>query len=218
MNDIKAILFDFDGTLVHSIDLLVAIFSECLIEQGITPANPDTIRRLIGEPLDVIFRKLTNLLDVEKFNQSFHAKEDIRHTAEHIRLVKDTIPTLEFLKKQGFKLGIVSTKQRELVEPLSRELNIESFFDVVVGGKDVVNHKPHPEPILIACERLGIKPVETLFVGDSLLDLNAAKAAGSIFVGVLTGSASREDFEKNRADYIFGHIGEIANLTRKLLN
>jgi phosphoglycolate phosphatase len=214
---LKAILFDFDGTLVHSIDLLVELFTESLKEQGVEPARPEEIRRLIGEPLDAIFKKLTNLVDVERFNKSFHAKEDARHTAEHIRLVQDTLPTLRFLKSQGLKLGIVSTKQRELIEPLSRELSIYEFFDVVIGGYDVKNHKPHPEPILLACERLSLEPAEVLYVGDSLLDLNAAKNAKTTFVGVLTGTATLQDFQKNKADYIFSHIGELSELTRKLL-
>ena len=218
MNTIKAILFDFDGTLVHSIDLLVEIFTECLVEQGVTPATPNEIRRMIGKPLDVIFRKLTNLVDVEKFNHSFHKKEDARHTTEYIRLVKDTIPTLEFLKNKGFKLGIVSTKPRDLIEKFLEDLEISGFFEVIIGGKDVKNHKPHPESIFLACEKLEIQPKEILFVGDSLIDLNTAKNAGSIFIGVLTGVCARKDFEQNRADYIFSHIGEITHLVSQLLD
>lgn len=215
---LKAIIFDFDGTLVHSIDLLVEIFSECLIEQGVTPAHPTTIRQLIGEPLDVIFRKLTNLVDVTKFNHSFHEKENARHTREYIRLVRDTIPTLEFLQKKGFKLGIASTKPRDLIVKFLEDLGVSSFFEVIIGGKDVENHKPHPESIFLACEKLEVTPREIIFVGDSLIDLNTAKNAGSIFVGVLTGVCARKDFEQNHADYIFNHIGELTHLVNQLLD
>ena len=215
---LKAILFDFDGTLVHSVSVLVSLFEEVLAEQNFPPADPKKIRRLIGEPLDQIFRKLTNLDNIEYLSESFHAKENARHTAEHIQLMKEVIPTLEFLKSQNLKLGIVSTKQRELVKPLSAELKIGKFFDVMVGGWDVKNPKPHPEPILLACKKLEIKPREIIFVGDSLLDLQSAKSAEAIFVGVLTGVCSREEFKKARADYIFSHVGEMVNLVRRVLN
>ena len=213
---LKSILFDFDGTLVHSVDILVSLFEEVLAEQNLPPTSPKKIRKLIGEPLDQIFQKLTNFDNIEHLTESFHTKENAQHTAEHIQLMREVVPTLEFLKSQNLKLGIVSTKQRELVEPLSAELKIRKFFDIMVGGWDVKNPKPHPEPILHACEKLDISPQETIFVGDSLLDLQSAKAAKAVFVGVLTGVCDQTEFKKNHADYIFSHVGELINLVRRL--
>jgi len=212
---LKAALFDFDGTLVRSIDVLVDLFEECLIEQSIKPIDRKEIRQLIGEPLDKIFQKLTNLVDVSHFSKNFRAKERAKHNARYIPLVEGTIPTLEFLKSQNLKLGIVSTKQRELIEPFSVELGIEKFFDVVIGGNDVKKPKPDPEPILLACKRLKVEPHETIFVGDSLLDLAAAKKSGVIFIGVLTGTTTREVFEKKQADYIFDNINKMTSLLER---
>lgn len=212
MKNLRAILFDFDGTLVHSIDLLVQIFTECFIEAGFNSINRDAVRRMIGEPLEEIFRQLTGITNVEKLCVNFRQKEDARHTATEIQLVSGTIPALEFLRARGLKLGIVSTKRRKLVEPLAAELAIGQFFEVVVGGSDVEKPKPDPAATLLACEKLGVEPAATLFVGDSLLDLRSARTAGCTFVGVLTGTATEKDFRQNRADYILKNVGEIPKL------
>ncbi|MBU1090033.1 HAD family hydrolase [Patescibacteria group bacterium] len=215
---LKAILFDFDGTLVHSIDLLVRIFEEILAEREFPPVATEKIRTLIGEPFEKIFREITPLEDVAELVKDFRKKEDARNNPAEIAIVAETIPTLEFLRRQNLKLGVVSTKKRAVVLQLARDYHLEKFFNLVVGGEEIENPKPHPEPILHACELLGISPREILFVGDSLLDLQSAKAAGAIFVGVLTGVCAREEFEKARADYIFSHVGEVVNLVRRVLN
>ncbi len=216
MPTLKAVLFDFDGTLVSSTELLCDIFNECLVEQGVEPASRESLRRMLGEPLDSIFRKLTNLVDVDRFNKSFQEKEVGRHTTEHIALVRDTKPTLEFLREQNYQLGIVTTKETGPVTDLLVEYQLKDLFGVIIGRDQVKQPKPDPEPVLLACERLEIKPAEALFVGDSLLDLTAAKEAGSIFVGVLTGACNRQEFEQNKADYIFSHVGELVELVRHL--
>ncbi|MFH1375449.1 MAG: HAD family hydrolase [Patescibacteria group bacterium] len=224
MQNIKAVLFDFDGTLVHSIDLLVDIFAECLQEQAINSVDSGQIRRLIGEPIDQIFDKLAehlspaerSKLDHAALEKSFREKEDLRNSAENIHAIEDTRGTLEFLKKQKVKLAVVSTKIVTRVEKLTDELELTHFFDLIVGRDLIENPKPNPEPVLYACEKLNVKPSETLFVGDSLLDLGAAKAAKVTFIGVLTGVCNRKCFEEHKADYIFSHVGEVGSLVEKL--
>jgi HAD superfamily hydrolase (TIGR01549 family) len=212
----KAILFDFDGTLVHSVDLLVSIFEEILAENNFPLVSSDEIRKLIGEPLDEIFRKITPATEFTELEKTFRQKELGKNNSTHIEIVQETVPTLEFLKQAGLQLGVVSTKRVEVVLALAKEYGLEKFFDLIVG-RDLITHpKPHPEPILYACEQLKIKPQETLFVGDSLLDLKSAKAAKAPFVGVLTGVCSQGDFEEHRADYIFSHVGELVNLCRRI--
>lgn len=224
MQNIKAVLFDFDGTLVHSIDLLVDIFAECLQEQTIDSVGISQIRRLIGEPIDQIFDKLTehlspaerNQLDYAALEKSFREKEDVRNSAANIHAIEDTRATLEFLKEQKIKLAVVSTKTVIRVTKLTDELELTHFFDLVVGRDLIERPKPDPEPVLYACEKLNVKPAETLFVGDSLLDLHAAKAAKVTFIGVLTGVCDRACLEKHKADYIFSHVGEVGTLVEKL--
>lgn len=213
---LKSILFDFDGTLVHSIDLLVDIFGEVLTKNKFLNHSPTELRKLIGRPLSEIFREITQLEKVDKLVKDFREIESSRNNSNEIALVCETKSTLEFLKSENLKLGIVSTKRVAVVEKLARELEIWDFFDVVVGRDLIEKPKPNPEPIFLACKKLGIEPREILFVGDSLLDLEAAKNANAVFVGVLTGVCDRAEFAENRADYIFNHIGELANLVHKI--
>jgi len=216
--NLKAILFDFDGTLVHSIDLLVSIFEEVLVERNLPPVASEKIRTLIGEPLEEIFREITPLDDVADLEKEFRSKEAERNNPAEIEIVAETIPTLTFLQEQGLQLGVVSTKKKEVVLELAREYGLEKFFDLIVGRDAITHPKPHPEPILHACTELKVAPQEILFVGDSLLDLRSAKAAKATFVGVLTGVCERDELEKNHADYIFSHVGELVNLVRRLNN
>ncbi|MCF7836680.1 HAD family hydrolase [Candidatus Gracilibacteria bacterium] len=215
---LKAILFDFDGTLVYSIDMLVEIFGELLAERNLPKVDPAKIRKLIGEPLPEIFRKIAPISDADFLEKRFREIEFERNNADEIELVTETVSTLEFLKSHNLRIGIVSTKRVAVVEKLARELGIWDFFEIVVGRDLITKPKPDPEPILFGCRKLGIKPQEILFVGDSLLDLKSAKAAGATFFGVLTGVCDRAEFKKNRADYIFSHIGELVNLIRELQN
>ncbi|MFH0833997.1 MAG: HAD family hydrolase [Patescibacteria group bacterium] len=213
---LKAVLFDFDGTLVESIDLLVSIFKAVLREQQL-PIPPDqNLKKLIGRPLPEIFGQIAPGIDREKAEKRFREIELNHNNAGEIKLVREARATLEFLQNHNLRLGIVSTKRVDVVEKLARELGIWRFFETVVGRDLVANPKPHPEPIFFACEKLEVSPREILFVGDSLLDLYAAKNAGAPFVGVLTGVCDRVEFAENRADYVFSHIGALVNLVREI--
>lgn len=213
---LKAICFDFDGTLVHSIDLLVSIFKQVLAEKQLPIPPGNTLRGLIGRPLTEIFQEIAPSENADVLEKRFREIEFAHNNSDEIALVAETRPTLEFLQSRHLKLGIVSTKRVAVVEKLARELGIWDFFAVVVGRDLVAKPKPDPEPIIFACEKIGVHPREILFVGDSLLDLESAKNAGAPFVGVLTGVCDRAEFTKNRADYIFGHVGELVNLVREI--
>lgn len=218
MRSLKAILFDFDGTLVSSVDMYVDIFIECLAEQGVTPGSRAEIRYMAFTPLDQIFEKLATVLDVNKFRESFLTKELALNHSDNLPLIEEVPVLLNFLRKQKIKAGIVSSKIRKPIEDLLHDYELAKYFDIIVGRDDVESPKPSPEPVFYACEQLAVKPSETLFVGDSLLDLTAAKEAGSTFVGVLTGACTREELARNKADYIFTHVGEVAELVRHLQN
>jgi pyrophosphatase PpaX len=94
---------------------------------------------------------------------------------------------LERLKSEGRQLGIVTAKRRRTVDLAFAILPLERYFDAVVTAEQTQHHKPHPEPVLIALERLGSAPAEAAFVGDSPFDMGAGKAAGVFTVAVSWG-------------------------------
>jgi pyrophosphatase PpaX len=91
------------------------------------------------------------------------------------------------LKERGHRLGIVTAKRRLTVELAFAKLPFEHLVETVVGGDETVHHKPHPEPLLLALERLGVGADDAAYVGDSPFDMQAAKAAGLYAIGVSWG-------------------------------
>jgi phosphoglycolate phosphatase-like HAD superfamily hydrolase len=88
------------------------------------------------------------------------------------------------------------------------------LFDSVITADDTQDHKPHPEPLLLACGRLGIKPEEAVYVGDSLLDYEAAKRAKVKFIAVLSGDVSKEEFKKNGVKNVIPSVAELPEFLR----
>jgi pyrophosphatase PpaX len=97
------------------------------------------------------------------------------------------------LQAQGRKLGVVTSKRRRTVDLAFAVLPIERFFDAVVTSGDTERHKPNPEPVLLALERLGADPADAAFVGDSPFDVRSGKAAGVLSVGVSWGGLHSDE-------------------------
>ena len=107
------------------------------------------------------------------------------------------------LRDEGRRLGIVTAKRRQTVELAFARLPIEHLFEVVVGGDETERHKPDPEPLLLALERLHARPEEAAYVGDAPFDIKAAKGAGLYAIGVTWGGIhARERMEAEGPDAV----------------
>jgi len=113
------------------------------------------------------------------------------------------------LKDEGMAIGIVSTKFRRRIEEILGREDLLEPFDVIVGGEDVSRHKPDPEGLLTAIERLGGSPSGSLYVGDSVTDAETARRAGVPFAAVLNGVTPREAFKDYPAYKILDNLGEL---------
>ena len=113
------------------------------------------------------------------------------------------------LKDEGMAIGIVSTKFRRRIEEILGREDLLEPFDVIVGGEDVSRHKPDPEGLLAAIERLGGSPSGSLYVGDSVTDAETARRAGVPFAAVLNGVTPREAFKDYPAYKILDNLGEL---------
>ena len=117
--------------------------------------------------------------------------------------------TLGALHAKGLPLALVTNKPTPFVAPILASLDIAKYFTVVIGGDDVKNKKPHPEPLLMVAEKLGLAPTELLFVGDSRNDIQAAKAAGCRSIGLTYGYNYGEPISQSEPDYIFDQFNEL---------
>ena len=114
------------------------------------------------------------------------------------------------LKDEGRRLGIVTAKRRQTVELAFARIPIAHLFETVVGGDETARHKPDPEPLLLALERIGASPEEAAYVGDAPFDVQAAKAAGLFSVGVTWGGIhARERLEAEHPDALVDTAEEL---------
>lgn len=207
----RAILFDFDYTLADSSEPIIDCFNTGLRGLGLPEAAPDTIRRTIGLSLE------ESLVAVAGEEHREHAREFRRHwrrRSDHVMVagtrVFDWAPAaIEKLAASGFRLGIVSTKYRTRIEEVLHREGLDKHFEAIVGGDDVARHKPDPEGLLHALDRMGAAREETLYVGDSVVDAEAARRADTAFAAVLTGVTQREAFAELPAWAVLQSVAEL---------
>ncbi len=187
---IDAIVFDFDLTLADSTAAVVDCANYALAALGEPPAAPSLIRRTIGLTLPHTFRMLTGRGDPEReaeFARRFVERAD-EVMVSSTRIYERVPPALEELRHRAVRIAIVSTKFRYRIEAILAKGGLVGAIDVIVGGEDVAHHKPHPEGLLKALTRLGVAPSRAVYVGDHVLDAEAARAAGVSFIAVQTGA------------------------------
>jgi pyrophosphatase PpaX len=187
----STVLFDLDGTLVDSGAMILASFrhaTRTVLEREI----PDEqLAALVGG---------MNIHDQMRTLDAARVDELVRVYREHnepLHADLQAFPGVEELLReladQGRELGVVTSKRRRTVDLAFAVLPIERFFHVVITSGDTERHKPHPDPILLALERLGADPADAAFVGDSPFDVRAGKAAGVFTVAVSWGGLHSED-------------------------
>ncbi len=196
MSRYDAILFDFDYTLADSSEGVIECMQYALKRMGYPPVKPEHIKRTIGMSLLRAFRVLTGSNSqelAEEFVGIFVMKADqvVLGKTHIFDGVADTVRTLIDI---GLLTGIVSTKFRYRIEDVLRRDGLSALFGVIVGGEDVLKHKPNPEGIFAAISKIGAGKDKTLYVGDSLTDAETAQNAGIGFIAVLTGVTPRTDF------------------------
>lgn len=185
----KAILFDFDYTLVDSHIGIVKCYRNVLQRHGYNHVDDIAIQRTIGKTLEESFSLLTGIKDaqqLENLRQEYRKEADIYMTPNTF-LFPDTIDTLKELKNRNYKLGIISTKYRfRFMDTMNKYLPA-NFFDVLIGNEDIVKPKPDPEGLYTAMHLLNVQAYETIYVGDSTVDGETALRAKTSFIGVTTG-------------------------------
>lgn len=192
----KTILFDFDYTLVDSSDAISNCFKYAFNKLGLETPETQRIKKLIGLPLEDMFMALVPSESEERsilFRQYYKEKADEIMNPE-TRAFEDTRLTLEYLNQKGYNLGIVSTKYRYRIKEWLEMNDFVGYFKALVGGEDVEQHKPSPEGIIRAFSYLNTPRAQVCYIGDSIMDYQAAANAKLLFIPVLTGQTTLEEF------------------------
>ena len=181
---IDAVIFDLDGTLLDSKSLIDEsvkyVFNKFRPDYNLTEEELDAF---FGPTLYQSFSKYSN--DEKEINDMIacYREYNIPHHDEFVKPFPEVKLTLTKLKKMGIKLGVASSKKTDLVHRGLQICDVDDLFDAVVGYEEGINPKPAPDSILLAKEKLGAKNI--IYVGDTLNDIVAAKAAGAYSIGVL---------------------------------
>ncbi len=197
----NGVLFDLDGTLVDSLDLILSSYRHTMsVHLGQVP--PDGVwLNTMGTPLRAQLRGFSDDPEqLEAMFQTYVAHNQANHD-RLIRLFPGMREGVVRLRKAGYRLCVVTSKIGEHAIRELRTSGLDGLFDGLVSADDVRRPKPDGEPVLLALESLGIGARNALMVGDSLYDLEAARAAGVDAAAALWGPFRREQLEKGRPTY-----------------
>ena len=189
------ILFDLDGTLIDSTEAILESFAVAFESFGVAVPKDALIEAEIGHPLDVMFMTLG--IAEEKVWDYVHAyKMHYRKiSCEKTILLPEAREAVELASKHA-TLGVVTTKTAKYSIELLEHMGLMHYFEVLIGREDVKNPKPDPEPIYKALSALPSDTHQCWMVGDTCMDINAAKAAGVESVAVTCGYGTEEVLQK----------------------
>ncbi|OFI06794.1 pyrophosphatase PpaX [Clostridium acetireducens DSM 10703] len=207
---IKAVLFDLDGTLINTNSAVIESFKYTFKKHLGIKIPEEEITKTFGEPLyDVMERYdkenaelMVNIY--REYNEKIHDE-----FAKSFNGVEDA---LNILKSKGLKLGVVTSKRRDMAERGLNLFNISKYMDIVITPENTKMHKPKGEPALKACELLNICPEESLMVGDSQNDILCGKNAGCYTCLVKYTAVPLEHVMKYKPDYVIENMLEVVDI------
>jgi pyrophosphatase PpaX len=195
-----AVLFDLDGTLIDSIELILNSARHAFRgRNGRVPTDAEWLTG-VGIPLTTMFsRYAADDADLAALIAGYREYQ----MANHDRMVR------------AYE-GVVTSKGDALATRGLTHVGLAQYFDVIVGCDSCTRHKPDPEPVLLALERLGYEPNEAVFIGDSVHDVAAGNAAGVTTIAALWGPFSHSDLEPSGPTHFLDKISSLPSLLGSL--
>ncbi|MGE7021374.1 pyrophosphatase PpaX [Solibacillus cecembensis] len=208
----KALLFDFDGTLIDTNDLIVQTFMQIFDEIFPGQYSTQDCLKFIGPSLKQTFDELTPGKTDEMISK--YKKWNALHHDELVRGYDAVLETLEQLHSMGIKLAIVSTKGKDGLARGMKVLGAGHLFEVIVGIDDVTHVKPHAEPILLALQKLGVTEDEAIMIGDNSHDIEGGKNAGVRTAGVAWSAKGEAFLQQFNPDYMLQHMHDLIGIVK----
>ncbi|HEX6038714.1 HAD-IA family hydrolase [Longimicrobium sp.] len=209
---IRAVLYDFDGTLADSTELIMRCYRHTMAAHlGHVPPDEEWLSGF-GMTLETQLRRFArDAAEAERMLDTYRDYQNSIHD-ELLRPFPGAVETVAELDRRGYRLAIVTSKHRRSAMRGMELCGLVSHFDVIVTPEDVREPKPHPEPVLFALEKLGMTPGEALFIGDSPHDVASGKAAGTRTAGALWGPFPREALETAGPDALLNAQHDVLRL------
>ncbi|MSR36603.1 MAG: HAD family hydrolase [Gemmatimonadetes bacterium] len=211
--DWRAVLFDLDGTLADTVPLILRCYRHTMLQHRGRELPDELWVRTIGRPLRSAFGDFA--VDADEVERMVATYVDFQRGVhdEMVCSFPEARSTMARLRVRGVRVGVVTSKGREMTLRTLGCCAIDAELDVLITADDVVKGKPDPEPVLKAMEGLGIERAEeVLFVGDSPHDLIAGRAAGVRTAAAVWGPFSRAELEASEPDYWLAGLPDVLSL------
>ena len=199
-------IFDIDGTLTSTNQLIFDSFNFIAKKYLDKTFSDDEIISMFGPPENDILKRLCEdnyesaREDYFTYYTENHWKADLYNGIKEI---------LEHLKSKNYPLGIFTGKGRDASLITLKKLGVDHYFDLIITGDDVENHKPSPEGILKFVNHFGLNPEKVLMIGDSIADIEASREAGVKIASVLWDSYAHQKIKTMRSDYYIHSVEEL---------
>jgi phosphoglycolate phosphatase len=218
---VRMVMIDLDGTLIHTAPDLAESANRMLRDLGMAMYDQATVATWIGNGVSrLVKRALAGSMDGEP-TKELYDRGYPRFLAHYAELVADqsrpfpgVVEGLDALRDAGFILACITNKAQAFTVPLLKQLGLDKYFALVLSGDSLPKRKPDPLPLLHACKQFGIDPAQGLLVGDSLNDVQAARAAGMPVMCVTYGYNRGGDVRELHPDAVIDSLAEVPRYVR----
>jgi phosphoglycolate phosphatase len=205
---VKGVIFDLDGTLIDSYQAIYLSFKYAYENLGLPPLSYDVVKKVVGRGLNHTFLELLGeerssralLLFRQKYQEVFRG---------NTHLLPDSREVLETLHDRGIQLAVATNKLGSFSRAIFDHFAMEKLFAVIVGDGDVSQNKPHPEMLHYAMGEMGLGKEDTVFVSDSVIDIQTGKNAGLRVFAIPTGNTARQDLEKAQPTALLNRLPDL---------
>ncbi len=181
------VLFDLDGTLADSVRLILDSYHHTMAAHGLPAQTDDYWLAGLGTPLWAQFAGWAPTSERMEAMVATYREYNLGNHDQQVTPYPGVVQMVQAIRQAGLRTGVVTSKNRSGALRGLRVIGLEGTMEVVVGADDVANHKPHPEPVLRALDTLREPPGRAVYVGDSVHDMRAGRAAGTATAAVLWG-------------------------------
>ncbi|HET7274109.1 MAG TPA: HAD-IA family hydrolase [Longimicrobiaceae bacterium] len=209
---VRAVLFDFDGTLADSTELVMQCYRHTMTEHLGAPPPDEEWLRGFGTPLEPQIRRFARSLEESDAMLKTYRDYQAIHHDSLLRPFEGVVELVQELLRREVPIAIVTSKHRPGTVKGLDLCGLGDCFVEIVTPEDVTNPKPHPEPVLHALERLKVAPADAVFVGDSPHDIASGRAAGTLTAAALWGPFPRAMLESENPDFLLSSPSQVLDL------
>jgi len=217
---VDGVIFDLDGTLIDSIDIYFAIVENALERlqlpavsrsQILAAAESENFKWELVLPQELLTRKQTIV------DEAWAVINEIapQMFADNVELIRGADRIVKYIASNGMKIGLVTSTRRHYLKIKMQPLvhaGVDELFDVIITADDVAKRKPAPDPLIACARQLDIQPAKCVYVGDTITDMKAGKAARMRTVGVMTGFDGYESLNRENPDAIIDSVQTLSTV------